>query len=705
MGVGYLLWRPTTFNPDAPVFSMILYAAELFGFVVSALHLFICWRLSRRAAPTPVPGLSVDVFVTTLDEPLSMLRRTLLAARDMDYPHRTWLLDEGHRSQMQALAEELGVRYLARDLSTDGSSTTLNCAVRQSEGDFLAIFDADHVPARHFLTRTLGFFREDRVAFVQTPQGICNAGSLQHRTDRGKRLVWNEQSIFSRVIQPGRDYWNAALFCGSCAVLRRAALDAVGGFATSTPCEDLHTSLRLHKRGYKSVYLSEPLVFAMSPRNLGPFLREQVRGSRGALQVWAREGIVFCRGLSLPQRASYVGTVLAYFNGWQKGVFYLSPAVVLVSGTMPIAALDTQFLLHFLPYFLLSLWSLEEVGRGYGRTSLIEQFNMVRFGALVAAAVGIAEDPGRSSTARKSGSGEAKAKHLAWPQQAVLAVSLAAIPFGLAHHAWHQILPLSALAASVLWALLNAGLAAAAVSVTLKSVPLRRADYRFAIPLPARLKFPVDEPVYGIVDNISSSGFRFHGRFPEYAQFGAKVSGELYLPGGALPLQATIRSFYLGHEKKGEHHGKSVGLSFDVVAPGDERLLERFLYGSDLQWRINELIDRSETPVGFLARLLRCGGARHYGRAEHWAPAILQSVDGSMSRPEVGMISLPVHRDAPRRVLALAPAPVGKRLRVSVAASTARHPVEGTLATPHILDTPLAPIYDYAFAVEARSKD
>ena len=693
----YLLWRLSTFNPDARVFSIVLYAAELFGFVACALHLFMCWRLSRRTAGTPPPGLSVDVFVTTFDEPTSMLRRTLLAARDMDYPHKTWLIDDGNRPEMMALAEELGVRYLARTLNKDAKAGNLNNALRHAQGDFLAVFDADQVPARHFLVRTLAFFRNDSVAFVQTPQDFYNLDYLQHKTDRGKRLVWNEQSVFSRVIQPGKDYWNAALFCGSCAVLRRAALDEVGGFATETLNGDLHTSLRLHKQGYQSVYVSESLAFGVSPHNLAPFLEQRARSARGALQVWAREGIVFSRGLTLAQRASYLATVLASFEGWRKAIFYLAPVVVLLTGTMPIAAFDTPFLLHFLPYFVLSLWSFEELGRGYGRTTLIEQFKMARFAACVAATLGIGRDRGRFALSREDGSIAAESARLAWPAQAILVLNLAAIPFGLVHHAWHLTLPASALGANLLWALLNSGLAAAVVSATLKATAFRRTDYRFPIPLPARLKFPVDEPVYGVVDNISSTGFRFYGRFPEYAQFGAKVSGELYLPGGALPLQATIRAFYLGHDKNGEQHGKSVGLTFDGTGPGDEGIPGGFMYDNDQYWRINELIDRGDTPIGFLARVLGHGSARLSYRPEHWAPALFHGIDG---HSQVGMISIPSQRGAPRRVLALAPAPVGKRLRVSIATRAARHSFEGALAAPQILHTPLAPLYAYSFAVE-----
>ncbi|MEO8629005.1 MAG: cellulose synthase catalytic subunit, partial [Betaproteobacteria bacterium] len=234
VAVWYLAWRPSTFNPQAMTFSVILYAAEVFGFVSSLMHIMMVWRLTVREAPVAPLGLTVDVFVTTYNEPVAMLRRTLIAATRMDYPHSTWILDDGNRPEMKALADSLGCRYVARTDNRDAKAGNLNNAMRHSLAEFIAVFDADHAPARDFLRHSLGYFRDANVAFVQTPQDFYNLDSYQHRRTPKRRLVWTEQSLFFRVIQRGKDYWNAAFFCGSCAVLRRRALDEVNGFATGT---------------------------------------------------------------------------------------------------------------------------------------------------------------------------------------------------------------------------------------------------------------------------------------------------------------------------------------------------------------------------------------------------------------------------------------------------------------------------------------
>ena len=147
--------------------------------------------------------------------------------------------------------------------------------------------------------------------------------------------MWTEQSLFFRVIQRGKDYWNAAFFCGSCAVVRRTRAGR-------------HRRLRHRHRhrgpahldaaarqGLQSVYHAEPLAFGLAPESIEPFLDQRVRWGQGAMHVWRKEGILTHRGLSLAQRLNYLASVATYFDGWQKAIFYFAPVVVLLTGVMP----------------------------------------------------------------------------------------------------------------------------------------------------------------------------------------------------------------------------------------------------------------------------------------------------------------------------------------------------------------------------------
>ena len=514
------------------------------------LHIFMCWRLTVRQAPPPRPGMTVDVFVPTYNESVDLVRKTLLAARAMDYPHETWLLDDGRRDAMRALAAQLGVHYLTRADNEHAKAGNLNDALTQTRGDFVAVFDADHAPRRDFLTKTLGYFDDEAVAFVQTPQDFYNLDSYQHRRGRGSaHTVWTEQSLFFRVIQRGKDAWNAAFFCGSCAVVRRSSLEAIGGFATGTVTEDLHTSIRLHAKGYRSIYHAEPLAFGLAPESIGPFIGQRIRWGQGAMHVWRKEGLLTHRGLTWAQRLNYLASVLTYFDGWQKGIFYLAPVVVLLTGTMPLIASSPDFLVHFVPYYLLTLWAFEEVGRGYGRTLFIEQYNMARFAAFAWATLAwvLPRRWLRFKVTRKGGLVDSSARFVA-PQALVLALNVAAIPLGIAFFVWWGRLPLDGLIANALWALVNAALALAVLVFTSRTTAFVRSKYRFPVPLAAELEVPGGGALRGTIDDISESGFRFYGPLPANLEVGQAVCGRIALPDEPMPFRGEVRSVFAGED-------------------------------------------------------------------------------------------------------------------------------------------------------------
>jgi len=642
LAVWYLLWRPETFNDAAPIFSRLIYAAEVFGFLTALLHIRMVWRLSVREPPSAPAGLVVDVYVTTLDEPVEMLRRTLLAATRIQYPHVTWLLDDGNRPSMRALARELGVQYLARGHRRHAKAGNLNHALARTLGDYIAVFDADHAPSRDFLVRTLGYFRDARVAFVSTPQDFYNLDSYQHRNDPRSRLVWNEQSLFFRVIQRGKDASNSAFFCGTCGVLRRAALCEIGGFAVDTVTEDLDTSVRIHQNGWQSVYHAEALAFGIAPAHIVPFVRQRIRWGQGAMQVMRRHRLLLlARGLTLAQRLNYFASTLMYFDGWQKALFYLAPAIVLLTGTMPISELSWDFLLRFVPYYLLTFWVFEEVGRGYGRSLDVERYNMARYGAFVWSTLGLLRRrlPFRVTQKQFSTDATHQDRRFLWPQGAVFGVNGLAIPAGIAMQTLGIIaLPTAALVANIFWALVNVTLARTVLGFTRRLSGFHRQEYRFRIPLPALLTDDGRHPQAGILDDISAEGFKYYGRFPEGTRMGDTIAGEILLPSGRLPFRAVVCAHFPG-PRDGEV--RALGCRFLWTSPGDAHELIGFLYGSDLQWKLNRLSDRSRTPLERLLRRLRNpAGPAPEAPATPWAAAVVRS-EGVNREVHPGIVSVP----------------------------------------------------------------
>ncbi|GHD64626.1 glycosyltransferase [Jeongeupia chitinilytica] len=692
VAVIYFSWRPTVFNPQAPIFSVLLYVAELYGFFTALLHLFMTWRLAERDMPAAPPGLSVDVFVPSLNEPVDLVRRTLLAAIEMEYPHKVWLLDDGNRPEMARLAAELGCNYHARDNNEHAKAGNLNAGLALSQADFVAVFDADHAPARRFLVETLGYFNDPKVSFVQTPQDFFNLDSYQHRKNK-QATVWTEQSLFFRVIQRGKDYWNAAFFCGSCAILRRASLDTIGGFATGTVTEDLHTSLKLHKAGFESVYHPHSLAFGIAPASVVPFIKQRIRWGQGAMQIWRREGVVFARGLTLAQRINYLASMSTYFDGWQKGFFYLAPIVVLTTGLSPISTFSEGFLIRFIPYILLTFFMYEEISRGYGRTLMIEQYNFARFWAFAWATLAMFRGKLKFRVTSKSVTGSSY-RRFVMPQFLILLLSALAIPVGLMMYGYFGKLPLDGLIANSIWALVNSTLALLMLLFTRASSQSRRNEYRFPIPLPARLRFPGGTTTYGTVDDISSSGFRLYAQLPDDVRNGVEVDGELYLPSGTLPIRANIAATIRAPSQRPGEPGyiKAIGCVFDWNTTAERDRLDLFLYGSDLQWQVQSLTERSRTPLQYLGDLF---SGRHVPNVakRQWTTVLYRDNAEESIGKKVGLLS----RDM---LLTFSPLSAGSH-EVTTITRTGLEQIQIRTDGETVYDSPVAPVYGHVLPQQA----
>ena len=700
----YLIWRLGTFNPESPFFSWLIWGAEVFGYLTAVLHIFMVSRLTSPVATLPPRGLTVDVFVPTYNESANLLRHTLLAATRMEYRHQTWLLDDGNRPEMAALAKELDCRYLARTENTDAKAGNLNHALEHSQADFVAVFDADHVPHKDFLNKTLGFFHNEKVAFVQTPQDFYNLDSYQHRRHKRLSYIWTEQSLFFRVIQRGKDRWNAAYFCGSCAVLRRSALDSIGGFATGTVTEDLHTSIRLHKKGYQAIYYPESLAFGLAPDSVRAFLLQRLRWGQGAMQVWRKEGILFARGLTLPQRLNYLASVLTYFDGWQKTVFYVAPAVVLLTGVMPINALGREFLLHFIPFYLLCFWAYEEAGRGYGGTVLTEQYNMARFATFARATIGGFGRHMKFSVTQKVSLEQDKPRTVI-PQLFVLVLSISAIAVG----TWlwlsqHYLTP-GAFWANIVWASINLGLAGSVVRFTLLRKHRRR-EYRFPIPLPAFMGKSEGDKVLGLIEDISADGCRFISENPVAAK--GTVSGEIFLPSGRMPFTASTsrhlepalpsrdsRDEVTKTEPRTSRRKLEYGLAFRWKSANDAIQLENFLYGSDLQWRILDLQEGVTTPVAWFVELFARGKMAKVSKisSQEWLPVIYHQTRKSERQDKFGVLSRSDWAHKPAKLIMFESVPKGSHIELYIFGHIPQDRIKGEIAELDKMQTTIAEIY------------
>jgi cellulose synthase (UDP-forming) len=360
-GAAYLAWRLVDTRGDAqPVLFYALVACEFFGWTILAGFAFMAWRIPLPERPPVGWHPTVDVFVCTYDESLEVLEATLVGCDRITYPHATWVLDDGRRSEVGALAERFGAGYIARPGNRHAKAGNINNALTYTSGQLILVLDADHVPQPDILDATVGYFDDPSVALVQTPHDFGNLDSFQH-FETGR----HDQSMFFEVLMPGKARHNAAYWCGSAAVILRHALEGIGGIATETVAEDFHTTIRLHSQGWRTRYHDETLVQGIAPHNLASFLLQRDRWARGNLAVLRTpENPLVASGLSLKQRVSYCSSLQAYFIPIQRLVMLAVLVTMLITGMVPLHAQLWQFGVFWAPWMALNLAASALLCRG-----------------------------------------------------------------------------------------------------------------------------------------------------------------------------------------------------------------------------------------------------------------------------------------------------------------------------------------------------
>lgn len=339
----YMWWRTTEtlgfVDPFDMMFGYGLYAAEVYAWFVLMIGYFqVVWPLDRPPAALPASikeWPTVDVYIPTYNESLDVVKPTVLAALAIDYPAdklRVYLLDDGRRPEFARFAEEAGCGYIIRSNNEHAKAGNLNHALTITKGELIAIFDCDHIPTRAFLQLTVGWFLKDRkLAMLQTPHHFYSPDPFERNLGTYGRVP-NEGQLFYGLIQPGNDFWNATFFCGSCAVLRRTALEEIGGIAVETVTEDAHTSLRMHRLGWNTAYLRWPLASGLATERLSIHIGQRMRWARGMIQILRVDNPVIGRGLTFGQRMCYLNAMM----------YFLYPVPRLVFLTAPIAYLFTS---------------------------------------------------------------------------------------------------------------------------------------------------------------------------------------------------------------------------------------------------------------------------------------------------------------------------------------------------------------------------
>lgn len=360
----YIVWRAVDTLPP-PEFSIetgwnyTYFTFELISVIYAMGSILILIRRTdwscvadeaeARIADNPLVPL-VDVFICTYNEPLNVLEKSIIAAQAMHYPRlRVFVCDDTRRPEVRHYCEVVGVNYITRPNNKHAKAGNLNNALDHTNAllersDFIMVLDADFAPQANFLRRVTGLFEDPKVAVVQTPQFYFNCDPIQHNLGIRNSFV-DDQRVFFDVFQPAKDAVGCAFCVGTSFVVRRAAVNDIGGFPHDALSEDMLLSYRLMERGYVTRWLNEKLSVGLSAEGLPEYITQRTRWCLGTIQIGLlRTGPLWRGNFTLTQRLHYLHGLFCWLSKPFILCLLLAPSIYWLTGVSALQADELMFM-------------------------------------------------------------------------------------------------------------------------------------------------------------------------------------------------------------------------------------------------------------------------------------------------------------------------------------------------------------------------
>ena len=516
----YLFWRFTAtlgheVNLDL-IFGLGLLAAELYAWLVLVLGFFqTAWPLKRKPALMP-QDLSlwptVDIFIPTYDEPLSVVRPTVMAALALDWPRdkiKVYVLDDGRRPEFREFAESVGATHLTRPDNKSAKAGNINAALPKSDGELIAVFDCDHIPTRTFLQMTVGWFLEDaKMAMLQTPHHFLSPDPFERNLGLFRNMP-NEGELFYGLVQDGNDLWNATFFCGSCAVMRRSALLEIGGVAIETVTEDAHTSLKMHRLGYNTAYIGIVQAAGLATESLSAHVGQRIRWARGMAQIFRLDNPIMGKGLTWPQRLCYLNAMIHFFYGFPRIVFLTAPLAYMFFEAHIIQVSADLIAAYALPHLIHANIANSRMQGKYRHNLWAEVYETaLAWYILVPTTLALISPKFGKFNVTKKG-GMVDKEYFDWkislPYLIILALNLVGLVIGIGRFIWWNTNELGTVFFNLLWTGYNLMLLWATLAVALEARQIR-SHWRVRLTMPAMVQLANGRTMVCETEDFSEGG-------------------------------------------------------------------------------------------------------------------------------------------------------------------------------------------------------
>lgn len=551
----YIYWRATETlgsgdNIDL-VFGLILLGAELYAWLVLLLGFFqTVWPLRRKPVALPEDTAlwpTVDVFIPTYNESLDVVRSTILATLTLDWPEdriRIFVLDDGRRDEFRDFALEVGVGYITRPDNRHAKAGNINHALELTNGEYVAVFDCDHMPTRSFLQMTMGWFLVDpKLAMIQTPHHFLSPDPFERNLGTF-RSVPNEGELFYGLIQDGNDLWNATFFCGSCAILRRETLMEVGGVAVETVTEDAHTALKLHRLGYNTAYLSIRQAAGLATESLSAHVGQRIRWARGMAQIFRVDNPLLGGGLSLAQRLCYSNAMLHFFYGFPRIIFLVAPLTYLFFQAHIIHAQAILIAAYALPHLANANITNSRLQGAFRHSFWAEIYESTLAWYIFRPTLMALVNPrlGKFNVTAKGGlvAEEFFDWQITRPYLVLIGLNIAGFSIGIGRLLWWNTYETGTVVLNLVWTIYNLTLLFATLAVALEKKQVRR-SHRVKLKIKAAVRLPNGRTIACHTDNYSEGGLALVLPLTIDLPVGEKIWVSLYRGENehAFPLNVT----------------------------------------------------------------------------------------------------------------------------------------------------------------------
>lgn len=355
----YLIWRITVV-PSQNIIEIILggllFIAELLVIIEFFISQFLFskeYKIKKKTLldfKEDIP--TIAVFICTYNEPEDLIKTTIIAALNLEYPAekiKVYLCDDGHRNKMRKLSEKFEINYITREGNEGAKAGNLNNALLNTESDLYVVLDADMICSKNFLNKTIGYFSDEKVGFVQTPQVYYNKDIYQRNL---RKDIPNEQDFFMREVQEARANVNAVLHVGTNAIFRKESVIKVGMYPTSSITEDMAIGMLLQSHGYKTVFINEVLVLGLTASTYTDLVIQRDRWCRGNLQITKTFNPLTQKGLNISQKIAYFNGMIYWYTYFSKIIFTICPILFLLSTKQSMKAEIIETVIYFIPFFI-----------------------------------------------------------------------------------------------------------------------------------------------------------------------------------------------------------------------------------------------------------------------------------------------------------------------------------------------------------------